>query len=74
MANIVLEARNIKREFGTTVKTEILHGINFSLTEGEFVSLIGYSGSGKSTLLNILGALDQPTSGGIFLEDKNMEK
>lgn len=68
MADFVMEANNIKKEYGTKIKTEILHGISFSLTEGEFVSIIGYSGSGKSTLLNILGALDTPTSGEIFFK------
>jgi len=68
MDNVVLEARNIKKSYGTTVKTEILHGISFSLAEGEFVSIIGYSGSGKSTLLNILGALDTPTSGEVLFK------
>lgn len=74
MDNIVLEARNIRKEYGTTIKTEILHGINFSLTEGEFVSIIGYSGSGKSTLLNILGALDTPTSGEILFKGQEYGK
>ncbi|WP_374723373.1 ABC transporter ATP-binding protein [Calidifontibacillus erzurumensis] len=74
MDNIVLEARNIRKEYGTTVKTEILHGINFSLTEGEFVSIIGYSGSGKSTLLNILGALDTPTSGEVLFKGQEYGK
>ncbi len=68
MADYVMEANNIKKEYGTKIKTEILHGISFSLTEGEFVSIIGYSGSGKLTLLNILGALDTPTSGEIFFK------
>lgn len=74
MDNIVLESRDIKKEFGTVVKTEILHGINFSITEGEFVSIIGYSGSGKSTLLNILGALDTPTSGEILFRGQEYGK
>lgn len=74
MGKIILEARNIREEYGTTVKTEILHGINFSLTEGEFVSIIGYSGSGKSTLLNILGALDTPTSGEILFKGQEYGK
>ncbi|MBP1934398.1 ABC transporter ATP-binding protein [Ammoniphilus resinae] len=74
MDNHVLEARHIKKEYGTTIKTEILHGINFSLTEGEFVSIIGYSGSGKSTLLNILGALDTPTSGEILFKGQEYGK
>lgn len=70
MDNIVMEARNIKKVYGTTIKTEVLHGINFSISSGEFASIIGYSGSGKSTLLNILGALDNPTSGDIFFRGK----
>ncbi len=74
MADIVMEARNIKKVYGTTIKTEVLHGINFKLFAGEFVSIIGYSGSGKSTLLNILGALDSPTSGEIFFRGQEYGK
>ena len=48
---------------GTPVETEVLHGIDFALAEGEFAALIGPSGSGKSTLLNIIGLLEAPTSG-----------
>jgi len=58
---------------------EIVHalrGISFSITEGEFVTIMGSSGSGKSTMLNILGCLDQPTSGlyeidGVSVKDLN---
>ena len=49
-----------------TVKA--LNGINLDIFEGEFVSIIGPSGSGKSTLLNMLGALDKPTIGKIFID------
>jgi lipoprotein-releasing system ATP-binding protein len=45
------------------VETEVLHGIDLSLAEGEFAALIGPSGSGKSTLLNIIGLLERPTGG-----------
>jgi lipoprotein-releasing system permease protein len=48
---------------GTPVETEVLHGIDLSLAEGEFAALIGPSGSGKSTLLNIIGLLERPTGG-----------
>lgn len=74
MVDIVMEARNIKKIFGTTIKTEVLHGISFKLIKSEFASIIGYSGSGKSTLLNILGALDNPTSGEIFFRGKEYGK
>jgi len=48
---------------GTSIETEVLHGINLTLTKGEFCAVIGPSGSGKSTLLNIVGLLDRPSSG-----------
>lgn len=60
----IIKIENLKREFlmgNETVKA--LKGISFSVKEGEFVTIMGASGSGKSTLLNVLGCLDQPTSG-----------
>ena len=48
---------------GTPVETEVLHGLDLALAEGEFAALIGPSGSGKSTLLNIIGLLERPTGG-----------
>jgi lipoprotein-releasing system ATP-binding protein len=53
---------------GTSVEVEVLHDIDMTLTRGEFVALIGPSGSGKSTLLNIIGLLDRPTKGRLFIE------
>jgi lipoprotein-releasing system ATP-binding protein len=48
---------------GKPIETEVLHGINLTLCQGEFCAVMGPSGSGKSTLLNIVGLLDRPTSG-----------
>jgi lipoprotein-releasing system ATP-binding protein len=55
---------------GTPVQTEVLHGVDLVVTRGEFAALIGPSGSGKSTLLNVIGLLDQPTGGRIFIEER----
>lgn len=60
----IIKIEDLRREF--TMGNETVHalkGISFSITEGEFVTIMGSSGSGKSTLLNILGCLDQPTTG-----------
>jgi lipoprotein-releasing system ATP-binding protein len=59
----IIKMQNIQKEYGTSVKTLVLKGIDLAIEKGEFVSIIGPSGSGKSTLLNIIGTLDSPTSG-----------
>lgn len=69
MSKTVIELQNIRRDFqvgGETVHA--LRGVTFSITEGEFVTIMGTSGSGKSTLLNTLGCLDTPTSGEYLLD------
>ncbi|NOJ30903.1 MAG: ABC transporter ATP-binding protein [Candidatus Nitrosocosmicus sp.] len=53
-------------------ETPILKNINFEVSRGEFVSIVGPSGSGKSTLLNILGTLDRPTEGDIFIDGEDV--
>ena len=65
---LVLETRGVVRDLGTTVKTQVLQGIDLVIREREFVSLTGPSGSGKSTLLYLLGALDRPTGGQVLLD------
>jgi putative ABC transport system ATP-binding protein len=62
-----------KRYFiGKPNELEVIHGISFSVADGEFVSIVGESGSGKSTLMNIIGALDRPTEGEYFLDGVNV--
>jgi lipoprotein-releasing system ATP-binding protein len=55
---------------GTPIEVEVLHDIGIEIKRGEFVALIGPSGSGKSTLLNIIGLLDRPTKGRLFIEGR----
>ena len=52
---------------------EVLHGIDLTLQRGEFSALIGPSGSGKSTLLNLIGLLDRPSTGKLFIENIGFE-
>lgn len=69
MSKVVIELQNIKRDFHVGDETvHALRGVSFTISEGEFVTIMGTSGSGKSTLLNTLGCLDTPTSGQYFLD------
>lgn len=56
------------------VEMEVLHGINMEIKENEFVSIMGASGSGKSTMLSLIGALDQPTEGHVFIDGVDVSK
>ncbi|HJV88598.1 MAG TPA: ABC transporter ATP-binding protein [Noviherbaspirillum sp.] len=73
MADDVLRLEQIRKSYaiGTPAETEVLHGIDLSLKRGEFCALIGPSGSGKSTLLNIVGLLDRPSGGKLFLNGED---
>lgn len=69
MNKTVIELQNIKRNFQVGDETvHALRGVSFTITEGEFVTIMGTSGSSKSTLLNTLGCLDTPTSGEYLLD------
>ena len=68
-SQIALEVNGITKVFATKAGIfEALKGISFVINRGEFVSIVGPSGSGKSTLLNIIGALDRPTSGKVYID------
>jgi len=68
-ASETLRLSGVRKSYGagTPLETEVLHGIDLALRHGEFAALIGPSGSGKTTLLNVIGLLDQPTRGKIFI-------
>ena len=75
MANKILDIHDLKREFQMGVETvKALKGVSFSVDDGEFVTIMGSSGSGKTTMLNILGCLDQPTSGTYLLDNVDVKK
>ena len=69
----VLETQNLTKVYGAG-ETEVhaLDGVNLQIQNGEFVAIVGTSGSGKSTLLHMLGGLDRPTSGKVYVDDKNI--
>lgn len=69
MNKVIIKLENIRRDFQVGEETvHALRGVSFSITEGEFVTIMGTSGSGKSTLLNMLGCLDTPTAGEYLLD------
>ena len=71
----VLQTMDLKKYYGEEPNiTRALDGVNFSVDEGEFVAVVGTSGSGKSTLLHMMGGLDTPNSGSVFVRDKDLSK
>lgn len=69
----IVEFKNVSRVYKSGYhELKALDGVNFSLEEGKFVVILGPSGAGKSTLLNLLGGLDSPTSGKIYVEGKDI--
>ena len=72
--NEILVVDNITKTYGkkSEKQYQALKGINFKVTSGEFVAIMGASGSGKTTLLNILSTLDKPTTGQVFINGKDM--
>ncbi len=68
----LLEVKSICKTYGSgEAAVQALKNVSFSVMKGEFVAVVGESGSGKSTLLNMLGALDTPTSGKVFIDGKD---
>jgi lipoprotein-releasing system ATP-binding protein len=75
MNNVVLEARNVEKRFRQgPVTLEVLRGVNVAIRAGERLAIVGASGSGKTTLLQILGGLDRPSSGHVFVGGKDIHE
>lgn len=74
MTKKIIEARNISKIYdrGSDVSVVALNNVTLDIIEGEFIAIMGTSGSGKSTLMNILGCLDKPTSGVVYLSGKEV--
>lgn len=74
MSNLVLEAKNLHRHFDDgRNKVDVLRGVQLEVKRGEFVAVVGASGSGKSTLLHVLGGLDRPSQGEVFLNGNRFD-
>ena len=71
----ILKVENLQRVYGTGAsKVVALDNVSFTVEKGEFVSIVGASGSGKSTLLHLIGGVDRPTSGKVFIKDEDIYK
>ena len=71
----ILSVRNLKKYYQMGENTvKALDGIDLDIKEGEFLEIVGTSGSGKSTLLHMLGGLDNPTSGEVLIDGKDISK
>jgi putative ABC transport system ATP-binding protein len=69
MARTIIDAHNISKTYSTSaVPVKAVQDVHLHIEEGEFVALVGPSGSGKSTLLNMIGGLDEPTSGTVIID------
>ncbi len=72
--NKVIEIKNLKKNFfNNNLNIKVLNNVNFTFKKGELVALLGPSGSGKSTFLNLIGLIEKPTSGKIFLNGENTQ-
>jgi putative ABC transport system ATP-binding protein len=75
MSESMVQVRNVSKIYERgKQKVEVLHGLSLDIPQGDFVALMGPSGSGKTTLLNLIGGLDQPTSGEILVGGSRIDQ
>jgi len=75
MTDYMVQVRNVIKVYERgKQKVEVLHGLNLEIPKGDFVALMGPSGSGKTTLLNLIGGLDQPTSGEVVVGGSRIDQ
>lgn len=70
----IVKTVDLTKTYNSGVEVHALSNVNFEMKKGDLVAIIGDSGSGKSTLLHLLAGVDKPTSGDIFIQDKNITK
>lgn len=70
----IVKTVDLTKTYNSGVEVNALSNVNFEMEKGDLVAIIGDSGSGKSTLLHLLAGVDKPTSGDIFIQDKNITK
>ena len=70
----IIEVKNLVKVYGSKGQIKALDGVSLSVKEGDFVGIMGPSGSGKSTLLNMIGTVDTPSKGSVYLDGENIRE
>jgi len=75
MSNIIIKTENLEKIYGkSTIRTHALKGVDMEIPNGTFCCIMGKSGHGKSTLMHLIGGLDKPTSGNVYINGVNISK